>query len=694
MKKHQANQQPTKHNTRPSSDVLEIHLSSPTSATKTESGLTKLSFEGYSGAPVDLSDYGLQHPMIYDLSGVRFKNKIPILAEHWTPIGHTTNITKTENSLSGEGLASYPGEARDQIIEALNNDFPFEASMGLRAMRSSITLLAEKEKKTINGRTVEGPMYVANSSVLREMTITLMGRDSNTEFTTKNSEVVSLLNSMDPTQTQNSDPAQTTPAQTSTAPATTTTAPAAPTAPLNNTAPTTTLIAPTSNKDLFKLAKLSMAYPAHADKIEKMVDEGKSVTDIENSIKLELYENSLPKMPDIKNSAQKAEQEITIRFALSAGVSPETLDKAGYDKKLIENADSDYKWSFVESLVNIANASGGRYTGFSDVEGMCKFIKNTCNRSLAFNNTGGFSTFDMPNLFQRVTDFMLEERWALSAPFALSVCEEDSNKDFRKKQQVRPGGGELWEEITNEGKLPHAQFGEESKYESDLKTIGQVVSFDRKTIVNDDMGVISRLLAAMVEGAIYNPDVQLGKLMLAQEAASGTFWVNADNSRTSLALTRTNLSTAYLAVQDYIETRGTKSINQMLNDRWTLITGPSLEEAAWDILKQDRIVNDTTANTKTGDKNFWFGKMDYAKFLQMSNSSLLGSGTFVASTTWVLWPSSKKASPYTINFLRGKKRPTIESIDLPGDMLGMGVRGYWDVKINERERLFILRAKA
>jgi len=437
-----------------------------------------------------------------------------------------------------------------------------------------------------------------------------------------------------------------------------------------------------------------MAYPAHADKIEKMVDEGKSATDIENSIKLELYENSLPKMPDIKNSAQKAEQEITIRFALSAGVSPETLDKAGYDKKLIENADSDYKWSFVESLVNIANASGGRYTGFSDVEGMCKFIKNNCNNSLQFNNTGGFSTFDMPNLFQRVTDFMLEERWALSAPFALSVCEEDSNKDFRKKQQVRPGGGELWEEISNEGKLSHAQFGEESKYESDLKTIGQVVSFDRRTIVNDDMGVISRLLSAMVEGAIYNPDVQLGKLMLAQEAANGTFWVNADNSRTGLALSRINLSTAYLAVQDYIETRGTKSINQMLNDRWTLITGPTLEETAWDILKQDRIVNDTTANTKTGDKNFWFGKMDYAKFLQMSNTSLLGSGTFVASTSWVLWPSSKKASPYTINFLRGKKRPTIESIDLPGDMLGMGVRGYWDVKINERERLFILRAKA
>jgi hypothetical protein len=289
--KNSLNQQTTK-TTRSSSEFFDIALSSPTSATKTESGLTKLSFEGYSGAPVDLSDYGLQHPMVYDLAGIKFKNKIPILAEHYHPIGHTTSIIKTENSLSGEGLASYPGEARDQILEALNNDFPFEASMGLRANKSSITLLAAKEKKTINGRTIEGPMYVANSSVLREMTITLMGRDSNTEFTTKNSKVVNLLNSMDP---QDTTPAQTPAPINNSTP--TATAPDAPVAPINNATPSAPVA--TSSKDLFKLAKLSMAYPAHSDKIEQMYDQGKSVTDIENSIKLELYENSLPKMPDI-----------------------------------------------------------------------------------------------------------------------------------------------------------------------------------------------------------------------------------------------------------------------------------------------------------------------------------------------------------------------------------------------------------
>lgn len=627
--------------------------------------------------------------MIYNLEGITHKNSIPILNEHWKPVGHTTRIVKTENGISGEGLASYPGQARDELIEAMNNGFPFEASMGFRTTKNSITLLKEGQKRTINNRVVEGPMYIAEKGTMYEMSITLSGRDSNTEFKTLNSEVVSLLNSM--TKTPDQTPDQTPPTDTKNAlPPVPPTPPAPPATP--PVIPPQVLNA--ARNEGYQLFRLSQKYADFADKIDKWVEEGKDAATIENSIKLEKYELSLAHPPAMKDqSSQSSDQVILANFALSCGVTPETLEKKGLDKKVIENADKGYKWGFVETLVNIANSTGGRYTGFSDIELMCKHIKNSAVNP-SFKNSGGFSTFNMPNLFERVTEFMLEERWALNPPFALKFCKEESNKDFKKTQRVRPGGGELWEGITNEGKLPHTHFGEESKYESQTDTIGQIVAFDRKTITNDDMGVISSLLEAMVEGALFAPDVQLGKLMLVQAAAAGTFWVNADNSYTGRPLNRANLSTSFVAIKEYLETRGTKSIVQMVNDRWTLITSSSNEETAWEILKQERIVNDTTANTKTGEKNFWYGKMDYAVFPQMSNTSLYGTSTFVDVSTWLLWPSSTKYSPYTINYLRGKKRPTIESIELPGDMLGMGVRGYWDVKINERERLFIMRHKS
>jgi len=150
------------------------------------------------------------------------------------------------------------------------------------------------------------------------------------------------------------------------------------------------------------------------------------------------------------------------------------------------------------------------------------------------------------------------------------------------------------------------------------------------------------------------------------------------------------LSTAYNALRQYNENRGKNYVN-LINDRWTLITSISGEEAAWEILQQNKIVQEAGAanGVKTGDKNYWFGKLDQAVFPQMSNTSLLNNGaasTFVSEGTWLLWPSSQRYSPYSITYLRGQRRPTVESVDLPGNMLGSGVRGYWDVEINERER--------
>ena len=351
-------------------------------------------------------------------------------------------------------------------------------------------------------------------------------------------------------------------------------------------------------------------------------------------------------------------------------------------------------------MLHIANSHEGssqrRWTGFSDIDLMCKSLCRVNREAVANDgliNNNAYSVVDMPNLMRKVTTMQLEERWALNPPFALEMLEEQSNNDFRKTESYRPGGGEIWGQVPKGGKLELTHFGTETRYTTQLDTVGQMASFDRQDIYNDNMGIIKSMLKAMVEGALYIPDIKLGKMMLNQAAAASTFWVDTENSRTGLALSRPNLSTVYNYIRKYNENRG-KNIVTMINDRWTLITGPTLEETAWDIIKQDRVVNDTTANTKTGDKNYWFNKFDIKMFPQMGNTSLLGSGTFVSDTTYVLWPSSKQFSPYVITYLRGMKRPTIQLVDLPENMLGYGVRGFWDVEVNERERQAVLRAKA
>jgi hypothetical protein len=664
-----------------------FNLSSALTPSKDDKGLTKLLFNGYNGGPVDLRDYWLEHPMYYNIEGISYKNSIPILHEHRTPIGHTTTITKNSESISGEGIASYPSASREEVIAALDNGFPFQASMGLHVPDAeSISFLAKGEKRVVNNRSITGPAYIAEKSVMKEMTVTMSGRDDSTEFNLLNEAAISMLRNSAPT------PGSPTPP----------TPPVAPPTDVKNEAPTPAPVppaapapAPTHNNSMiltFALSKLIAKYPDHEEMIENGLKANKDLQTIENSIKLSMFENGLSTAPKMTGDRSESTQNtILAHFALACGIQPATLEKFGIEKKLIDVANSAPSWGWLETLTNIANSNEGqrRFSGFSDISILCNSLKNQ-NRQTFFQNSA-FSTVDMPNLLKKVTEMQMLERWTINEPFAVRFLAEESNNDFRVTQRIRPTGGEIWNQLKPDGKIEHTHFGSETEYRSSLDTVAQLVVFNREHIYNDNMGVIASMLDAMVEGAMIVPDMKLGKKMLVQAAAANTFWVNSTNSFTSTALNTTNLAARYNAARQYNENRG-KNYVTLINDRWTVITSITGEETAWNILKQDRIVNDTTANTKTGDKNYWYNKMDMAVFPQMSNSSLLGSGTFVSEATWLLWPASKKFSPYTITYLRNQKKPTIETVDLPENMLGFGTRGFWDVEINEREKEAVVRA--
>jgi hypothetical protein len=56
-----------------------------------------------------------------------------------------------------------------------------------------------------------------------------------------------------------------------------------------------------------------------------------------------------------------------------------------------------------------------------------------------------------------------------------------------------------------------------------------------------------------------------------------------------------------------------------------------------------------------------------------------------AANDWMLIPESSRYSPYSISYLGRQKRPVIEEVSLPIEMLGWGLRGYFDCDVNERE---------
>lgn len=660
-------------------DPEAIHIQCAAKATVTENGPPKLTFQGYSGDSVNLRDYGFEYPVVYNITGIETQQKTPIFYDHYDVIGHTTSLRKVENNsaLRGKGLASLPGHNTDKVVSGAKNGFPWQASMGLRIDNYKEDIkLHEKGPINVNNRTFQGPIYVVNKSTLREMTVTAFGRDSNTSFEFLNQEKrMEIKNNntppketvppVDPTPTPapvlNSDPAPTP-------------------APVPTPAPAP----PTLDKVVRRSMSLLNKHPGKWELIEKGIDNGWDDEAIENSIKLHNLNNDLPTPPSPqKKHGDNYKDQLLVNMAMGFGVKPEFLAKK-FDAKLVDNADKRSPMGIGELLVNAANMAGGDYDGFSDMDNVCKFLKNT-----------GYSTFDLPDFFERVADTVKEERWEINPPFAPTVCKEGSNKDFRKTERKRLTGGDMWNQVAPDGKLELYSTGDQKKYNTELETYGSIFTMTRREVVNDDMNALQDLMDMMVEGATMIPDYLLGKLMINQTPAADTFWVDDDNSFDNTALNRTNLSTAYNAIRQYTEVKDRVNWNVMLNERWTLIVSPNLEETAWDIIKQDKIVGDSTDNTKTGDKNYWFGKLDIKVYSQMANTSAFKSGSkFIGNTTWILWPSSLKFSPYEITYLRGQKKPVIETVDLPATLLGFGTRGYWDVNVNERERTAIARYTA
>lgn len=147
----------------------------------------------YTGRPMRLN--GFYYPMVVDCATLRFnKSKTAVIADHETAmrIGHTTSqaivaagATTQVNGKTIKGplvyaegvVSSTMGVARGFVDDA-RNGFPFECSIG--ADSEDLQLVLEDQTVEVNGRTHQGPIYVARNAVIYELSVTVNGADSNT----------------------------------------------------------------------------------------------------------------------------------------------------------------------------------------------------------------------------------------------------------------------------------------------------------------------------------------------------------------------------------------------------------------------------------------------------------------------------------------------------------------------------------
>jgi len=631
-----------------------------------DDGLPRVNILGYSGASVDLNDYGIEHPVVYKLSGIELsKESIPYLLNHspFHVLGHTEKIM-SNNKLHALAVHSYPSQESKDVAGAIANGVPYEASMGLEINVDSVTTHMEGAIE-VNGRTFNAPIHVVHEATLVELSATLFGRDGDTSVTKLSKDTLMRIKNNKPGESPVTPVTPEPPVVIENA-APVVVPSVVPVSPIavNNHKET-----PTEDQKFERYMKLKKNFGEHEELVIEAVQNSWDDDRIKREIEIKKIENGWGAVPGTHIPGTKVEHEFLAHFALSCGIRPEFLEtKLG--KEVTGNASEKARLGLKESLMMCANANGGRFSGHSDEDALVKHMKR-------MHVSNAYSSVDYSNLMHQVTKWTFEDAWLLDPPFAPSICMPVSNKDFRPTGHIKPKGGSMWNGLNKEQKIEHASFGKEDKYITSLATIAQMMILKREDIINDDIGWIEQSLLLMKEGAWMYPDYQLVNLMYNVEAADV---LDPGEGVYDLPFSAVNLETLHNFVKRRTVTKGDKAVNARRQTKFKLIYSSDLEKQVWEVLNQSNFVQGPSG-IYVGERNYWLDKFEPVMFDQFDNVTY-NSGA--VSGAWGLLPSAPMFSPFAITYLRGKKMPTIEVVDLPADELGWGIRGYFDVNIDYR----------
>ena len=151
-------------------------------ATATAGKLKTFSMVAYTGGQMDV---GFGGAVVVDLDGMKVTSKArPILHQHdpSAVVGHTSAVEVLRSDdgaqLRVAGVISGAGQVAREIVDAAANGFPWQASIGARVGKWEF--VKEGDTAQANGRTWDGPVYIARGSSLSEVSFVALGADDAT----------------------------------------------------------------------------------------------------------------------------------------------------------------------------------------------------------------------------------------------------------------------------------------------------------------------------------------------------------------------------------------------------------------------------------------------------------------------------------------------------------------------------------
>lgn len=699
-----------------------------------------------SGTPMELN--GFYYPVIIAMEGAKFGRKVsPVIADHDVSkrIGHTTrqaaipagrskNIAGEMRQgplIAAEGVVSSKMGIAQGFVEDAKAGFPFQVSVGADIIEAQF--VDEGEKVEVNGKKFKGPLIVAEKTLLREFTITVLGADGNTEATiaarhSQHKEITmnpfkdwieamgldfSTLNDDQKTKLEAQFKAINTPPS----------PPAEPTLPEPKLQPITAGAATPDFDKMFadhtarvadahiRMDKINACFSDHHD-VEKVTFKGKEINASQfkdlalrdntvtiDEVELTLLKASFPSgssgpaihmAPTISEVPQEA---IAAALCRQLGVKAsathqESGEKWGiehwYDERALEaSRHRDLQNITLHQMMDMAiHASGSSYSGNRKSD---DFIRAAREAMLKIQASGP-SSLNVSNIFDDVANKSLLAAYNGVNTTWQEICAVKNVTDFKAHNLYRLNQHGSYHIVGVDGQLEHGTFTDE-KYSVTADTYGKITGLDRKHLINDDMDAFNTIMSSLgAEGAKALEELVYVTFL----GALTTLYPTAGTNNNYISGAGSDLTIGGLTVA------ATKFSNQVDADQSPImINADRILVGTQDEIFAGQLYNESAIRPvgSTQDERFINNPhaggfrpivspyLNNALIKQRVDLENLGEAiTGQSSDQWFMFapPSVPQGASLYVALLGGRRVPYLERADAPFDVLGLRWRAYHD----------------
>jgi hypothetical protein len=687
----------------PADDAAEV-------AMKGNADPAELAFEAlaaYNGGPFRPSGWYAEDPIIVDLEGMNVPASVPIDAGHMTDVGHSTKLDKSVKSLRASGiLSSYSKDEDDEeamaarlMVRKSQNGFPFQASIDFTATRTKIEHFRAGESVRVNGRTFDGPVYVARASNLRKIAILSSGADSTTETKIAAKPGDTTMNPFEQWMVAAGfDPKTVTEAQRKTLQASYDSeikvkaapevkVPAVdPIAEMNakaadNAARISEIMAlcATAGNPEIDVAGAKVNLQAHAIKSNWTAEKVKSHT---QEIQLAALQAKLVQAPFgfVASGKPEPTNEI-LESALCLRAGLPNVEKQ-FKPEVLEAADKHFKSFGLQQMFLMAASRNGLHVNPGERINSSGRLREVMRYAYDLKA----SSFSLPNILGNVANKMLVQGYMEEDQTWREVARIVTVNNFYQRTHMRLLDNMIYEELGPNGEIKHGSLGEET-YTSQAKTYAKMFALDRTSLINDDLSAFGDLRMKLGRGAAQKFNVVFWTEFMSD---ASTFWTTTrtnyiTGATTTLGTDGVGIGLGVKAVRQMTSPTadGTKHIGAGVIPK-ILLVPPELEANA-----EITYRNMNLGTVASSSANIYANKYRPVVAWQLSNSSYTGYST----TAWFLLGDPSIAAAVVVSFLNGQQMPTVESADADFDTLGIQFRGYHDFGVDQADYLCGIKSK-